>query len=104
MEGSCRMDDPWATARLDECPGTSIPRHQNHAEARTTRYPCSGGPETFVVAAVLPLAGSRMNRTPVAEIPMKLSARTAKAREPTASVRAPPRIGPMMRPDPKMIE
>src|SRR5439155_17195107 len=33
------------------------------------------------------------------EMPMKLMARTAKARDPTASVSAPPRIGPMMRPD-----
>src|SRR5437773_2625825 len=68
------------------------------------RQPFSGGANASDGAAALPPAGSRMNRTPVAEIPMNVSAMTANAREPTASVRAPPRIGPMIRPVPKMIE
>src|SRR5207244_6243685 len=58
------------------------------------RQPFSGGADASDGAAALPAAGSRMNKTPVAEIPMKLRARTAKAREPTASVRAPPKDRP----------
>src|SRR5437879_8879035 len=36
------------------------------------RQPFSGGADASDGAAALPAAGSRMNKTPVAEIPMKL--------------------------------
>src|SRR5207249_629236 len=70
----------------DEGAGTSIRRRQNQERAAD------------------PVSGSRMNNTPAPEIPMRPRAITANAIGPSACVKAPPRTGPTMSPDPKMIE
>src|SRR5207247_9279630 len=62
------------------------------------RQPLSGGADASDGAGALPAAGSRLNRTPVAEIPTNVTAMTADARERMASVRTPARLGPMITP------